>query len=983
MGVAWAVARPGAPAFWPWLQVLRALPADLVGAHPRVRRLFDATEAGAADLRTRFELFEDMAALLADATSAGALLVVVDDLHEADTASLLLLQHLAAVVPSMPLLVVATVRTDVEPERTEWADVWPNLVRHGEVVAVGPLREEQIAGLLADAIGDSEPPLVQRIARRTGGNALFVCELIRFCAAADGDVDALPDTVRALIATRVAERSALCRRALSLVAVTGTTARLALVVDVLGEGRDDVLGGLDEAQRHGLLDRPDPDRLAFVHEIVRDAIYNGLPAAHRAHWHRAVADWLAGNGVAADAAYHYRLAGPELRSAAAQWFVRAGDESLAMLAYEDAADQFRAALDSDPPEPGPVQLRLGTALLAAGDMAGARAAHLAAAAAARRTSDADLLAAAALGLGAGPGGFEIPLFDREQIAALEDALEMLGERAPAVRAAVLGRLSVALTFTAEPRRADLAAAAVQLARSAGDDASLAVALASQVDVLAGPQHVEQRLAMTTEIVNIAQRLRDSSLELLGLRQRIVTRFELGDMPGLGADIREFRTVAAALRQPLYTWYVPLWNAGLALARGELAEAAQQLEEAERIGTQAGSVNAEMLVTGHRFVRAGELADRDAMREVFATGPLDESLGPWAPITASLVHASLGEISLARARLDAATDRLVELPRDSEWLPTLTQAAEAVLIVGGHPVTGWLYDALLPYAGLFVVEGIGAAPRGSVQRHLGMLAALLGDRAAAEEHFARALEANRRIGARLYVARTLHDAAASLNDSDRLAEARALYAEIGISGPLDPAGVAATADGNIFRRDGDVWTLEYAGRRITLRDSKGLRDLSILLANPGHTVPAVELATARDAAPVPRRGDTADLHEPGDLGEVLDAQARRAYTERLRELEAEAAEADAAADIERSARIAAERDALLAELGTAYGLSGRPRRAGSAVERARTTVTARIRDSIRRIDAAHPPLGRHLSAAIRTGTLCSYEPEHPVTWLLTP
>jgi tetratricopeptide (TPR) repeat protein len=699
------------------------------------------------------------------------------------------------------------------------------------------------------------------------------------------------------------------------------------------------------------------------------------------HWHTAVGDRLAQAGEAADAAHHFRLAGPNSRAAAAEWFVRAGDESLAMLAYEDAAAQFSAALDCGPADAGRVHLRLGTALLAAGDATGARDAHLAAVETARRTADADLLVAGALGLGAGQAGFEIPLFDREQIAALEDALALLGEDRSAARATVLARLSIALTFTATmERRAALAAEAMALARACRDDTALAVALASQVDVIAGPDDSERRLALTTEIVDIAERLHDSSLELLGRRQRIVARFELGDMTAASDDIRAFRAVATALRQPLYGWYVPIWYAGLELARGRWDEAAAQVAEAEQMGRQAGSQNAQTLVITHRFLRAAELADRDALRAIFDNFPLDESMGPWVPVTLALVHASVGEIHAARASLDGAADRLVALPRDSEWLPTLTQAAEAVLLVGGHPLAQWLYEALSPYADQFVVEGIAAVPRGSVERHLGVLAALVGNRPAAEHHFARALDANRRIGAPLFVARTLYDAATALGDPDRLTEARAIYAELGASHRLGPA--APKPSGTVFRRDGEVWTLEFAGRRATMRDSKGLRDIATLLASAGRAIPAVDLASARTGAPIANTS-AEDLHEPGDLGEMLDEHARRAYRARLRELEDDAAEADAASDIERSGRIAAERDALLAELGAAYGLAGRPRRAGSAIERARSTVTARIRDSIRRIETAHPELGRHLSAAVRTGTLCSYEPEHPMTWQLTP
>jgi hypothetical protein len=177
----------------------------------------------------------------------------------------------------------------------------------------------------------------------------------------------------------------------------------------------------------------------------------------------------------------------------------------------------------------------------------------------------------------------------------------------------------------------------------------------------------------------------------------------------------------------------------------------------------------------------------------------------------------------------------------------------------------------------------------------------------------------------------------------------------------------------------------------MRDSKGLRDLHALLARPGIAVAALDLATSPASTPPASTGPGGHragapagpdvLHPPSDTGEVIDAQARAAYRQRLRELDEAAAEADAAADIERSARIAAERDALVEALTGAYGLGGRVRRSGSAAERARTAVTARIRDSIRRIGDAHPELGRHLARSVRTGTFCIYEPDQPVRWSL--
>jgi len=293
---------------------------------------------------------------------------------------------------------------------------------------------------------------------------------------------------------------------------------------------------------------------------------------------------------------------------------------------------------------------------------------------------------------------------------------------------------------------------------------------------------------------------------------------------------------------------------------------------------------------------------------------------------------------------------------------MAQVAETIALTGPHPVARWAYDALSPYAGLVVVEGICAAVRGPVHRHLALLADALGEHDIAAGHRAAAVAGARALGAAALATRIEAEAASVPRRRDYT-----------------------------FRRDGEVWTLAYGGREVRMRDSKGLRDLHVLLTRPGTAVAALDLATtAAGAAPAGaalagrRAGASAGpdaLYPPSDTGEVIDAQARAAYRQRLRELEEAAAEADAAADIERSARIAAERDALVGALTEAYGLGGRVRRSGSAAERARTAVTARIRDAIRRIGDAHPELGRHLGRSVRTGTFCVYEPDQPVRWSL--
>jgi hypothetical protein len=180
---------------------------------------------------------------------------------------------------------------------------------------------------------------------------------------------------------------------------------------------------------------------------------------------------------------------------------------------------------------------------------------------------------------------------------------------------------------------------------------------------------------------------------------------------------------------------------------------------------------------------------------------------------------------------------------------------------------------------------------------------------------------------------------------------------------------------VFRREGALWTLTYGGVTVRMRDAKGLADLAALLGAPGREIPAADLVAAAGSGELGR----ADLRLGAD--EVLDETARRQIRQRLADLDEEIAEADAWADPERAARARAERDALVSEVTAAAGLAGRARRLGHQPERARKAVTARIRDTIGRIERVHPSLAAHLRATVTTGTRCGYSPPTPTSWRL--
>lgn len=178
-------------------------------------------------------------------------------------------------------------------------------------------------------------------------------------------------------------------------------------------------------------------------------------------------------------------------------------------------------------------------------------------------------------------------------------------------------------------------------------------------------------------------------------------------------------------------------------------------------------------------------------------------------------------------------------------------------------------------------------------------------------------------------------------------------------------VRRPAPANRFALAGDVWEITYRGTTILQKASKGLTDIAVLLEQPDREVAAVDLAGAGVVG--------------GGTGELLDDEARRRYQERIRELQDEIEVAEGNNDNHRAESATVELDQLVGQLTEAYGLGGRARTSGDPGEKARTSVTARIRSAVKRLDESDPALGNHLARSIRTGRFCVYSPGDDTAW----
>jgi hypothetical protein len=287
----------------------------------------------------------------------------------------------------------------------------------------------------------------------------------------------------------------------------------------------------------------------------------------------------------------------------------------------------------------------------------------------------------------------------------------------------------------------------------------------------------------------------------------------------------------------------------------------------------------------------------------------------------------------------------------------------------------------------------------VNRYLGQLAGLGGDLDEALDRFGAARVEAERMNAAPYLARIALDEGVALaragdpRAGERLARAVRLADELAMpqiaarARELEPAPAVApppavTSDA-CMRREGDVWSFEYGGRTTRVRDAKGMRHIATLLRTPGVEVHALELVGGEGAGTSAAAAADAGLTSDGTsgAGPLLDDQAKRAYRERIAELEDELEEAREFNDPERVAAAREELDFVVQELSGAVGLGGRDRETGSNAERARVNATRAIRTQIKRIAELDPELGHELDATLRTGTFCVYEPDprRPLTW----
>jgi tetratricopeptide (TPR) repeat protein len=1027
----------GAPAYWPWIQVVRGCLGSLDSSQRRsmleaehassivdtVGQIVPEIHAFAPHAlkpaiarldpeQARFRLFDSMATLLKDFARAQPLAIFLDDLHDADYSSLMMLRFVAQLAGARILLVGSYREVEVRrsPELSKHIGDLSRAANSIPLTGLSRVEVAQLAGLgSGPALNDR---LVSMLHAATAGNPLFVDGVLRVLiadrnagreAAADGQFR-IPDTLREAIRRRLMVLSDEAHTLLKVAATIGNEFEADLCRRVGGISRDQFNLLLDDATSNGIVISLGQGSYRFAHALVRGAIYDALETTTRTRLHGQIAETIEEIHAKElrphldELAHHFRES--DRAEKAIAYSHRAAKAAHKVFAYTVAAAHWRAALALSEVHH---DARRAGILFAFGTMAAFHLdpaegiAHLEAALSLyRELRDDEKVAStnATLGLALASHvdyspGMNVP----RALEHFQQALAWEGEwKNPGSLGWLYQGLALALF---QVIRIDEAITAVKQARQAFEREAnpawvASVSVHAQLLVIKG-RHREAA-ALFDEVADVVQGMEDPENFRLAMWYRAWCRmlmrdpleakrfFTIGmDRPGLSPHQRErhfeFLVLTELLAGDL--------GRAKALAAEHHVNPTFRSVIAFREGNWEGAIEMQLAMvewarrTGHRWDEANALSGLfDIIR---LTGDLERATEVFRQaLRANEPGILLFEmnnrpqgvlLALEAGRHDEAVEHLQRcraiLAEGEDWLGRagLVHRAEAMLAAAeGRDFSNHFERAIAIFQRY-------ALPFDQADTLYSWACAQLaaGNRAEANLKFDTAAELYRRCGA----GQRWIDRVEAARHSSAVAQRSNRFA-------------AASTGSAIFRKEGEFWTISHDGATVRLRDAKGLRYLAYLLARPGERFHVHDLIIAVDgsAANAPptevARSDGLEVvRDYGGPALVLDARARSEYGNRLRELQAELEELERLNDTGRSERLREEIEQLSNELRTGFARGS----ASDNAERARGMVSKRIRASLEKIAELVPALGRHLAASIKTGYFCAYlpNPDQQLSW----
>lgn len=821
--VAWGYCREagGTPPLWPWLRLLREVMAsyrasDLeqnIGAAAsevsRLLRQMDGAEpVGANELAAeqlgwegpaRYRCFEAVLRTFTFTAEQAPWLLVLDDLHRADAASLELLSLLLDEISHTRILVIATMRHGQDRRAARLESYLPQVLGHRncERIALERLREEDVATYVAALLDDPDGGLGRAVFDKSEGNPFFMVELARqlgACEHPDPGSLSVPETAHELIRQRIAGLDQETRDMLSAAAVIGREFELPLLQAITGREPGALMASLDDALAADLVKAAPDSMTAFVfgHELLRAALCEMLSPAEQRDWHLRIGQALeerlnAGEAVLpSELAYHFHAALPRSDPRTTVHFCRAAANAAASVwANADVVRYARHALEAlDLLEKPSLRLRVSLLFLisihARGhDTTRFRQAIGEVVRLAREHRDGRMLTLAAIMLSPHPG-FK-PVSGTNTI--LERALVLLQPEDTGMRSVALAALACAAPHCYSAERAGaLIAEAEALARHTGRPSPVHAALLCKLYLQGGPAQAREAVEVEDELERLARENAEQMAVLpadLAIH-RAINALQRGEAAATMAAIERARVKCRELRNNELMWHNQRFRALVHVNSGTWSDGVALLDTLHRQAERRSIPGTEPFCAFDRVVIFSELSGTSTLDDALRSALEPEASDPpgiWALKVRALATAGLA--AEARAALQAVSPpELAQVPCNSHWLGTLGHIARAALLLEAPVYAEAAYALLEPYPDLFAAH-LSFLCEGSVPQLLGMLAHALGRHASAVAHLETGIQMNERAGfapraaeARLQLARCLLDMDQARIDQARTEQAGA-------------------------------------------------------------------------------------------------------------------------------------------------------------------------------------------------------------------
>jgi eukaryotic-like serine/threonine-protein kinase len=795
------IEQQGAPSFLPWINAFRGAmgelrPGSLTAVDKRslaqlslvvpelmgnLGGLVERSEIEAPDAKFRF--YQTISRLLVSASEIHASLIILDDLHWADTASLELAAFLASQLSEGRLLIIGTLRdTELGLDHPNRKTLHALLdTRAYQRIKLFGLRLQEVGYYLTRVFHSAVPEsLITALSERTSGNPLFVRETVRLLMAKGESLSLdnikfqdieLPEAVLDVVRSRLNKIDPHGRKLLELASVIGRKFDLSLLLH-LSDRPAEVIPILEAAEKSGLLDRIGKvGEYEFSHDLIAEVLYRALSSGERARLHCRVGECLEqhprGHHDTNALAYHFYNALPEGQyEKALRYATEAAHRAADLLAHQDAATHFERAAraldfhpDADPSEKCDLLLAQASALGKAGLYEQARSViELAADIAKRKELIGKLIKTRVL------SRYSLllaPIPDSAGFDTLRYALEVLPLDAKKERSRVLAYLAWIHPYSLDLQRSqELSSQALELATQLDDPDVLLDAMAAKVYSLTGPDHIDKLIAETDKTLKLIAHRKTFHWSMFDIYLiRLQALLQLGELGAVETTLQKLWRVALEFGlDPLKELVKRLRVQIFLLNRGHFSEAESKFRELDE----------RLLLTGFDWAKIlngfGQIVLRGMTGTVTAEELRDEPALRWPWLRE--IHdyrAYMAVMALAAGQIEEANSAYEELvqnqcediPRDRSYLTTLVDLSIIATAFRDQRRAAMLYELLIPYCHINATTVL-IFYVGSVSHYLGDLAQLLGNRQLAARHYEDALVMNRKLEHRVALAMTCHN-----------------------------------------------------------------------------------------------------------------------------------------------------------------------------------------------------------------------------------